>query len=154
MSMNVREIIRTGVSQDAAALTRFNIAMAAETENKQLDHDTVAAGVRGLLDNPAAGFYMVAEWDGQVVAGLMVTYEWSDWRNRRFWWIQSVYVLPSHRREGIFTRLYQAVQSAAKSRNDVCGLRLYVEQGNATAQATYKSLGMAETHYDMYEAEF
>ena len=84
----------------------------------------------------------------------MVTFEWSDWRNKSFWWIQSVYVHPAQRRRGIFTRLFRAVQEMAAARNDVCGLRLYVEQHNHVAQATYKSLGMDETHYDMYEVAF
>ena len=150
----MKEILRIGQIQDAAALAQFNIAMALETESKQLNRETVTAGVLSLINNPAAGFYMVAEQDGVVVAGLMVTHEWSDWRNRCFWWIQSVYVLPSHRRQGIFKRLYQSVTSMAESRKDICGLRLYVEQHNAIAQATYKSLGMDETHYDMYEVEF
>jgi ribosomal protein S18 acetylase RimI-like enzyme len=149
----VSETIRVGEQKDAAALTDFNLSMALETEDRQLDRPTVTAGVLALLDNPASGFYMVTEVDGLVVAGLMVTYEWSDWRNSRFWWIQSVYVAPTHRRQGIFTRLYQAVGQMAESRDDVCGLRLYVEQNNAIAQATYRSLGMDETHYDMYEVE-
>ena len=147
-------VVRVGEAKDAAVLTNFNMAMAIETEGKRLLPGTVAAGVRGLLENPAAGFYVVAEWDGQVVGALMVTFEWSDWRNKCFWWIQSVYVRPANRRSGIFTRLFAAVRSIAAARSDICGLRLYVEQHNQVAQATYKSLGMDETHYDMYEVEF
>jgi ribosomal protein S18 acetylase RimI-like enzyme len=150
----VSEKFRLGCADDACALTEFNLAMAWETENKRLDRALVTAGVNRLIENSANGFYMVAESEGQVVAGLMVTYEWSDWRNGTFWWIQSVYVQPSHRRRGIFTRLYRAVESMAAERADVCGLRLYVEQHNAAAQATYRGLGMDETHYDMYEVEF
>lgn len=147
------ETIRLGQIRDTAALTRFNVAMAWETEQKRLDEVTVAGGVRTLIDNASAGFYLVAEHGGQVVAGLLVTYEWSDWRNGVFWWIQSVYVLPEYRRRGVFTRLYRHVESMARARGDVCGLRLYVEQNNAAAQATYKNLGMDETHYDVYEIE-
>ncbi len=150
----VNETIRPAQASDVVALTRFNMTMALETENKQLDEKTVTAGVQSLIENPAAWFYVLAEQDGEVIAGLMVTYEWSDWRNRCFWWIQSVYVLPSHRRQGVFTRLYNSVKSMAESRDDICGLRLYVEQNNAIAQATYKRLGMDETHYDMYDVEF
>ena len=115
---------------------------------------TVTAGVQGLVDNPTAGFYLVAEWEGTLAGALMVTFEWSDWRNGHFWWIQSVYVPPEFLRHGVFTRLYEAVRTMGQSRADVCGLRLYVEQDNAVAQKTYESLGMDETHYDMYEAEF
>lgn len=150
----VSETFRLGRTDDVAALTEFNIAMARETENRKLDRDVVTAGVLGLIGDPSRGFYMVAEVNGVVVAGLMVTFEWSDWRNGTFWWIQSVYVLPACRRQGVFTRLYRSVEAMAAERNNVCGLRLYVEQNNAAAQATYRGLGMDETHYDMYEVEF
>jgi GNAT superfamily N-acetyltransferase len=145
--------IRLAEKQDAAALAAFNVAMAQETEDRRLDPDTVTAGVTGLLDNPRFGFYVVAVRQGCVAGALLVTFEWSDWRNKCFWWIQSVYVQPAHRRRGIFTRLFQQVRAMAAARDDVCGLRLYVEQHNHIAQATYKSLGMDETHYDMYEVE-
>jgi GNAT superfamily N-acetyltransferase len=146
--------IRLAEARDTAVLAAFNVAMAEETESRRLDPPTVAAGVRGLLENPQAGFYLVAEQQGQVVGSLMVTFEWSDWRNKCFWWIQSVYIQSALRRRGIFTRLFQDVRSRAAARTDVCGLRLYVEQHNHVAQATYKSLGMDETHYDMYEVAF
>jgi GNAT superfamily N-acetyltransferase len=152
--VQVTVTIRIGEARDVAALTQFNIAMALETEYRRLDPETVTAGVLSLIGAPSGGFYVVAEEGGTAVAALMVTYEWSDWRNKCFWWIQSVYVVPSHRRQGIFTRLFEHVKSMAQRRDDVCGLRLYVEQHNAIAQATYKSLGMDETHYDMYEVEF
>jgi ribosomal protein S18 acetylase RimI-like enzyme len=145
---------RPATTHDTAILAEFNVAMAQETEARQLDLSTVTAGVRGLLENPQAGFYLVAEEHGRVVGSLMVTFEWSDWRNKTFWWIQSVYVHPAQRRRGIFTCLFRAIQAMATSRRDVCGLRLYVEQHNHIAQATYKSLGMDETHYDMYEVAF
>jgi GNAT superfamily N-acetyltransferase len=146
-------LIRLGEDRDVEALTVFNVAMAWETERRALDVPTVQAGVRSLLANPQAGFYVVAEDAGVVIACLMVTFEWSDWRNQVFWWIQSVYVVPAHRRRGVFTGLFQDVRARAAARQDVCGLRLYVEQHNRAAQDTYRSLGMAETHYDMYEVE-
>jgi GNAT superfamily N-acetyltransferase len=146
--------IRAAESRDTDVLADFNVAMALETENRQLDPPTVQAGVAGMFAQPQLGFYLVAELDQRVVGSLMVTYEWSDWRNKCFWWIQSVYVEPAYRRQGIFTRLFQAVRTQASRRDDVCGLRLYVEQHNRIAQSTYTSLGMDETHYDMYEVEF
>ena len=152
--MNHEIHTRLAGAQDISILAAFNMAMARETEARQLDLPTVTAGVRSLLEHPPAGFYVVAEEQGVVVGSLMVTFEWSDWRNKSFWWIQSVYVHPAQRRRGIFTCLFRAVQGMAMSRSDVCGLRLYVEQHNHVAQATYKSLGMDETHYDMYEVAF
>jgi ribosomal protein S18 acetylase RimI-like enzyme len=146
--------IRMGDARDAAVLAEFNVAMAEETEGKRLDPQVVTAGVCGLLNNPAAGFYVVAEQDRVVRGALMVTFEWSDWRNKYFWWIQSVYVTPSHRRRGIFSQLLRAVTAMAAERSDVCGLRLYVREDNQIAQATYKRLGMEETHYDLYEVQF
>jgi len=111
----------------------------------------VGGGVRRLLAQPALGFYLVAEAAGEVVAALMVTSEWSDWRNGRFWWLQSVYVLPAWRRRGVFRALHAHVAAAAAREPDVCGLRLYVERGNLAAQATYRALGMDTTDYLLLE---
>ena len=143
--------IRRAAAQDAQALIDFNRAMALETERKELLPEVIGAGVRALLANPAAGFYLVAEADGQVIGALMLTMEWSDWRNGSFWWIQSVYVRPEYRRRGIYTRLYRHVQRLAAGDPGVCGFRLYVERENAAAQAVYRGLGMSETHYRVFE---
>jgi GNAT superfamily N-acetyltransferase len=125
--------------------------MALETENKVLDPSVVSQGVATLLANPDLGFYVVAEYDGTVVAALMVTTEWSDWRNGVFWWIQSVYVQPEFRRQGVYRRLYRFVQDVAADDSRVCGFRLYVAQDNTTAQQVYKTLGMSPTHYWIFE---
>lgn len=143
-------IVRAATISDASLLTEFNQRLAAETEDLILTPETVAAGVRRMLEVPVRGFYRVAEWDGKVVACLGVTFEWSDWRNGVFWWIQSVYVLPEYRRRGVFRTLYSAVLEEARSDSDVCGCRLYVEKENPTAQATYEGLGMI-SHYLVYE---
>jgi ribosomal protein S18 acetylase RimI-like enzyme len=143
--------IRRAGAADAQALVDFNRAMALETERKDLLPEVVGAGVRALLASPAAGFYVVAEVDRQLAGALMVTKEWSDWRNGSFWWIQSVYVRPEHRRRRVYSRLYRHVQQMAADDAAVCGFRLYVERGNAAAQAVYRRLGMAETHYRVYE---
>jgi ribosomal protein S18 acetylase RimI-like enzyme len=144
--------IRRGTEADAATLADFNIAMARETEGKRLLPDVVGAGVRRLLAEPSLGFYLVAQAQGEVVGSALVTTEWSDWRNGRFWWIQSVYVRPDWRRRGVFRALYAHIQQAAAHEPDVCGFRLYVEHENATAQATYRTLGMTTTDYLLLEA--
>lgn len=144
--------IRRATLEDAETIAAFNIAMALETENKALDANTVQAGVASLFDAPELGFYLVAEADGQIVASLMITTEWSDWRNGLFWWIQSVYVSPLFRRQGLFSQLYRHVESLAKGDSRVCGFRLYVEKENEIAQSTYRSLGMKETHYRLFES--
>ena len=143
--------IRHAGAEDAHALIEFNRAMALETERKELLPEVIGAGVRALLANPAAGFYLVAEADGQVIGALMLTMEWSDWRNGSFWWIQSVYVRPEARRQGIYRRLYRHVQEMAAQDPKVCGFRLYVERENRAAQATYGALGMKETRYLVFE---
>lgn len=143
--------VRPATEADAPALAEFNIAMALETEGKRLLPEVVGRGVRRLLAEPALGFYLVAECEGEVAASAMVTTEWSDWRDGRFWWIQSVYVRPHRRRQGAFRSLYEAIQSRAAQEEDVCGYRLYVERDNARAQAAYASLGMAQTHYRVME---
>ena len=145
--------IRPATGDDLDALVTWNAAMAAETEDKQLDREVLAAGVRAVLDEPRRGFYLVAERDGEAVGSLLVTYEWSDWRNGDFFWIQSVYVAPAARRSGVFRALYAAVERRAREAGAV-GLRLYVEHANRRAQQTYEGLGMRRCHYHMYEIEF
>ena len=143
--------IRLARRADAQAIVEFNAAMALETEGKRLLPEVIGAGVRALLRNPQAGFYVVAEERNQVVAALMITNEWSDWRNGTFWWIQSVYVRPEFRRQGVYKSLYRHIQSMAAKDKRVCGFRLYVERENRRAQKTYRSLGMAQTHYLVFE---
>ncbi len=145
--------VRLATQSDLVAIVEFNQAMALETEGKQLDNHTLSAGVAGLLDNPHRGFYLVAEQEDAIAGSLMVTYEWSDWRNANFWWVQSVYILPEFRRQGVYSALYGKVQSLARTDDNVCGFRLYVEKENEKAQRTYQSLGMDETHYLMYESQ-
>ena len=142
--------IRLATPVDAGVLIEFNAAMALETEGKELLTDVIGAGVRSLLGNPAAGFYLLAEQDS-AVGSLMITKEWSDWRNGTFWWIQSVYVRPEFRRQGVYKNLYRHVQELASKDPAVCGFRLYVERENERAQATYSALGMKPTHYLVFE---
>ena len=128
--------------------------MAWETERRRLKPATVRRGVAALIRSAAKGIYFVAVEKGEVIGQLLITYEWSDWRNGNFWWIQSVYVREDFRGHGVFRALFEYVQKLAKKRRDVCGLRLYVEAHNAGAQKTYSRLGMSKTHYEMFETEF
>ncbi|MBX3724849.1 MAG: GNAT family N-acetyltransferase [Xanthomonadales bacterium] len=148
------ETIRAAVPTDIDAIAGFNAAMARETEQRTLDMATLRAGVATVFAEPQHGFYRVAEWDGQVVACLLVTYEWSDWRNGRWWWLQSVYVTPAARGHGLFGRMYRAVRAEARACPGVCGLRLYVEHDNARAQAVYAALGMAPEPYRILHEAF
>ena len=128
--------------------------MAFETEGMTLDEALVRPGVGAVLADSSLGFYLVAEIAGRPAGQLMVTYEWSDWRNGLWWWIQSVYVPPEFRRRGVYTALHRHVTGEAKAAGGVCGIRLYVEQENAAAQQVYESLDMYRTRYHMYEVEF
>jgi L-amino acid N-acyltransferase YncA len=143
--------VRVANIDDLASLQQFNQLMAWETEQLRLDENTLSAGVAALINDPNKGFYLVAEQDKQVLASLMVTTEWSDWRNATFWWIQSVYVVNKHRRKGLYASLYKKVKSLAAEQGNVCGFRLYVEHDNQIAQQTYKQLGMHQSHYLMFE---
>ncbi len=143
--------VRKARSEDAVSLVLFNQAMALETEGKHLDENILKAGVQAVLANDDRGFYVVAEEAGEVAGGLLVTREWSDWRNAWFWWIQSVYVVPQARGKGLYRELSTFVWAMAREAGDVCGIRLYVEKENHTAQAVYQRLGMHETDYLMYE---
>ena len=145
--------IRRATANDTAAIADFNISMALETEGKHLDPATINQGVANMIANPNMGFYLVAEDNGTVVGSLMVTTEWSDWRNGLFWWIQSVFIVETYRRRGIYGRLYETVKTLAAEADNVCGYRLYVEKDNRPAQLTYENLGMQATDYLMYEEE-
>jgi GNAT superfamily N-acetyltransferase len=146
--------IRRATLADAEQIADHNAAMARETENVQLDPQRLRLGVDAVLNDPAKGFYTVAEAEGRAVGQMMVTFEWSDWRNATFWWVQSVYVEPAYRRRGVYRRLYEHVLAEAKSRNDVCGVRLYVDKDNRAAQQVYQRLGLNPAHYTMYEVDF
>ena len=145
--------IRLATRDDVPALVEFNQAMAWETEHKRLDAATLARGVSAVFDDARRGFYLVAESAGEVVGGLMVTYEWSDWRCGDWWWFQSVYVREAARRGGVFRALYADVEARARA-GDAVGLRLYVEWENTRAQATYAALGMTQSHYHCYQKSF
>lgn len=143
--------IRIANLEDAKSLVEFNQAMALETEGKQLDAQILQSGVKAILDDEKKGFYTVVESEGKIVGGLMVTFEWSDWRDSWFWWIQSVYILPEFRGQKIYSRLYDFVKQNAEEKGNVCGFRLYVEKENANAQKVYEKCGMEASHYLMYE---
>lgn len=145
--------IRIANENDIDALVEFNQRMAQETEGKDLKAEVLRPGVEGLFRNNQYGFYVIAEDANNKAAagGLLITYEWSDWRNGLVWWIQSVYVMPDYRRHGIYRRLYDFVKEKAKEEGNVRGFRLYVEKENKIAQQTYSKLGMEESHYLMFE---
>jgi GNAT superfamily N-acetyltransferase len=143
-------LIRRATPTDATDIIDFQQKMAWETENLHLPSEIVTRGVNAVFETGTLGQYWVAEQDGKVVASLLITYEWSDWRNAPVWWFQSVYVLPVYRRNGIFRSMYMHIKEEAEKQN-VAGLRLYVETNNMRACKTYESLGMNSQHYRMYE---
>ena len=145
--------IRPATLDDLDAIVAGNIALAEESEQLQLDEETLRAGVRALLDERAPGRYWIAESDGLVVGQLLITFEWSDWRNRMVWWIQSVYVAPTARRCGVFRALYEHAKREAQAQG-AGGLRLYVDLTNSRAQAVYSALGMKGDHYRVFEDMF
>lgn len=147
-------LIRTGNEKDIDTLAQFNIAMAQETEDKELSLPIVIQGLQMLFNNPQYGFYTVAEINNKVVGCCMVTYEWSDWRCGIFWWIQSVYIKPEFRRKGIFRKLYNHLKEKALREQNVCGFRLYVEKSNNRGKKTYAGVGMKEAPYEFYEEPF
>lgn len=143
--------IRKAQSKDLETIAGFNIAMAKETEDKVLDKQTVMRGTQRLYEKDNYGFYIVAEHEKKVVGSLLITYEWSDWRDGVFWWVQSVYIAPEFRKKGVFRRMFEYVRDQANRDIDVCGLRLYVEEENTNAQETYRRLGMEKCSYQFYE---
>lgn len=142
--------IRKAEKTDADVIIDFQMKMARETEELELNKNTVTRGVNAVFANQSRGQYYVADDDGKVVASLLITFEWSDWRNCSVWWFQSVYVLPEYRRRGIFRKMYNHIKSLAEA-EDAGGLRLYVETKNIRARKTYEALGMSSEHYAFYE---
>lgn len=146
--------IRRAIETDLELLVGFQVAMATESEGKGLDETTLRRGISTALLDDDLALYLVAEIAGKAVGTLMVTWEWSDWRDGRFWWIQSVYVAPTHRRHGVYSAMHRHVSALASEDPTAVGIRLYVEKDNSGAHATYRQLGMAETHYRLFETEF
>ena len=145
--------IRLAEKQDVDALVEFNLAMALETEGKSLAAETLKPGVDAVFSDKNKGFYVVAEDEGSIIGGLLVTFEWSDWRNKWFWWIQSVYIRPDNRGQGTYRRMYDFIKDLADARGDVAGFRLYVEHDNVHAQRVYERVGMEQSHYVLFEEE-
>jgi GNAT superfamily N-acetyltransferase len=146
--------VRQARLADVPIITGFSAAMAQETEGLALKVDRLRKGTDAILKDASKGIFYVAEIEGTIVGQSMVTYEWSDWRNATFWWIQSVYVRPDARHRGVFRALYCHIEALARARTDVCGLRLYVDQGNAQAQKAYAALGMKRSNYHIMEIDF
>ena len=146
--------IRAGTPADAETIARFQEEMALETEGRRLDPALVRAGVAGLFAERARGRYLVAERAGRIVGSLLLTTEWSDWRNGLFWWIQSVFVTRAERGRGVYGALHRHVEREARRTPGVVGLRLYVEEENEVARGVYAALGMQPTSYRLYEVDF
>ena len=150
--------IRRAKLEDAATIASFSAAMALETEGMRLDLERLHKGTIALLESTDRGFYLVAELeqadDRQLLGQLLITYEWSDWRNGTFWWIQSVYVAPAWRCRNVFRGMYESVMASAKTSPNICGIRLYVEENNSVAQAVYRKVGLTPSSYAIFETDF
>ncbi len=158
MSISDQLLVRPACEADVVGIVAFSAAMALETERRSLDHARLRDGTKALLADPTHGFFLVAELPHQngmqLVGQMMVTYEWSDWRNACFWWIQSVYVAPAWRRQGVYRHMHEAVVEFAQADPRVCGIRLYVERDNSIAQSVYTRVGLRTSPYVVYEKDF
>ncbi|MGE0030308.1 MAG: N-acetyltransferase family protein [Steroidobacteraceae bacterium] len=146
--------IRDATQADLEFIVAANMALASESEDQALDPTLLRPGVQAVLDDPALGRYYLAEAGGQPVGQLMTTYEWSDWRNGVFLWIQSVYVQPAHRGAGVFRALYQHLADLARNDARICGIRLYVDRENGRAREVYTRLGMHLSNYQVMETVY
>ena len=153
--------IRPAVREDLDTLTEFSANMAWETEQRTLDRTRLRQGIQAVIQQPERGQYFVADLrqNHQVdtvttVGQLLITYEWSDWRNAQFWWIQSVFVHSAWRRKGVYRRMHRVILDLARARADVCGIRLYVEGNNRVAKQAYERVGLLPSTYEVYESDF
>jgi GNAT superfamily N-acetyltransferase len=152
--------IRPATLDDLEILTEFSAAMALETEQRTLDASRLRMGTQAVIDQPERGQYYLADMlqearaDTVTVGQLLITYEWSDWRNAQFWWIQSVYVHPAWRRKGVYQYMHRTILDLAHARADVCGVRLYVERTNSIAKRVYDRVGLLPSTYEIYESDF
>ncbi len=144
-------LIRKALSGENKIISRFQVEMARETEGIDLDLAAVGKGVSAVFSDPGKGCYYVAELDGEIAGSVLTTFEWSDWRNCFMVWIQSVYVVPDHRRKGVFSRFYQHIRRSVEEDPGLGGMRLYVDSENENASDVYLHLGMTESNYRMFE---
>ncbi|MDH5429530.1 MAG: GNAT family N-acetyltransferase [Nitrospirota bacterium] len=160
MTKQVNVQIRRALEADVDTISAFNAALARETEARMLDLQLLRSGVETILRDRSKGWYAVAESLAEpalpiVVGQILITCEWSDWRNGHFWWLQSLYVAKPYRQQGVFRQLYQYVYEQAQTNAEkVCGFRLYVERDNHEAHEAYAHIGFQETPYQMHEIEF
>ena len=149
---NINFDVSRGEVCDIDTIVQFQAEMAMESEGCVLDKEKVTKGVTAAMLDDSKGIYWVAKYEGKTIGSLMITREWSDWNNEWYWWIQSVYVTPEYRKQGVYKAMYQKVKDAAKE-NNVSQIRLYADKTNLSAQKAYQSLGMHKSHYLMFEEE-
>lgn len=143
--------IRAAKADDSDLIIDFQLKMAYETEKIRLDRNVLQQGVKAVFGHSNNGRYFIAELDGEACASLMITYEWSDWRNRNIWWIQSVYVKPEARRKGVYAAMYAHIKNLVQADPTIGGIRLYVDKNNTPAQQTYSKMDMNGDHYQVFE---
>lgn len=143
--------VRRAKADEVAQIARYQVLMADESEGMVLDHETVLKGAKAVFEDAKKGFYLAAEVEGKMIGCLLVTLEWSDWRAKTMYWIQSLYVEPNYRRKGVFRMMYEYLKGEIAERDDVAGIRLYVDLGNVNAQKAYEAIGMNGEHYRLYE---
>jgi ribosomal protein S18 acetylase RimI-like enzyme len=149
LMMNI--VVRDALKSDLEEILDFQINMAKETESIDLERDVLKIGVSSVLEDSAKAKYFIADNEGEAAGMLMITTEWSDWRNGWVWWIQSVYVKPGYRKMGVYKMLYNHIKKIVGSSDELKGIRLYVDKRNVRAQQVYESLGMTGDHYTTYE---
>ena len=141
---------REAQPNDLLGLVEGNEYIASETEGLVLKHETLISGVSSVLNDRNKGIYWVAEIESKISGQILITYEWSDWRNGFIWWIQSVYVWPQFRRQGVFKALLKKIETEALAQG-VVELRLYADTTNQRAHTTYHKQGFLTGHYQVFE---
>lgn len=144
-------LVRIATLADAETIAKFNRNLAFETEGRKLNLDELVSATRHVLTQPELGTYWLAERRAELIGQLLLTREWSDWLNKEYWWINSVFVDPQHRRQGVLGTLLEHVRKRAHQA-PVAAIRLYVDKNNKKASLSYQRLGFNISDYLILES--
>jgi RimJ/RimL family protein N-acetyltransferase len=138
---------RRAVLDDLPYLVKFTAEEAREAENSVKIPETLTKGIKKALeDDSVAMYWILSDENNHPIGSVSALKEWSDWNAGYYWWIQSMYLVPSQRGKGKMKTLLDAVKSAMAQEHGL-QLRLYVHEGNKTAIKAYEKAKFVHSKY-------